>query len=275
MRYKLKPTLSAGVLVIGAALCALVFPVQAQTSTADSIARYRELLQDDNPADLWVARGEELWKQKRGPKNVTLEACDLGKGPGVIAGAYAELPRFFPDANRVQDLEARLAYCMVNLQGYSYAEATKTPFGNGSEHSDFESLTAYIVTASQGFKVLQPMQHPKERESYLMGEKMFYFRAGTHDFSCATCHSQDGKRIRLQDVPNLTHGDDARGAYTTWPAYRVSQGEFRTMQWRMNDCLRQQRLPNLIFNSDASIALISFLAKNAEGGSMNAPGMKR
>ena len=58
------------------------------TSTADGIAQYRALLADGNPAELWEAKGEALWAQKRGPKNASLEACDLGKGPGVVKGAF-------------------------------------------------------------------------------------------------------------------------------------------------------------------------------------------
>jgi hypothetical protein len=46
-------------------------------------------------------RGEELWTRKRGPKNASLEQCDLGKGPGVVKGAFVELPRFFADTGRV------------------------------------------------------------------------------------------------------------------------------------------------------------------------------
>jgi sulfur-oxidizing protein SoxA len=85
----------------------------------------------------------------------------------------------------------------------------------------------------------------------------------------------DNQRIRLQDLPNLTKPEDARKAYTTWPAYRVSQGELRSMQWRLNDCFRQQRFPELEFVSPASIALTMFLAKNANGGTFNAPAIKR
>ena len=99
------------------------------------------------------------------------------------------------------------------------------------------------------------LTHPKEQEAYRLGEKMFYFRGGPHDFACATCHGEDGKRIRLQDLPNLTKTEGAQKAYTTWPAYRVSQGELRSFQWRLNDCFRQQRFPELEFTSDASIAL--------------------
>ena len=62
------------------------------------IERYRQMLKADpwsNPAMLDVDRGEALWKTPRGPKGVSLEGCDLGKGPGVVKGAFAELPRYF------------------------------------------------------------------------------------------------------------------------------------------------------------------------------------
>ena len=110
---------------------------------------------------------------------------------------------------------------------------------------------------------------------YRIGEKMFYFRGGPHDFGCVTCHGEDGKRIRLQDLPNLTKLEGAQKAYTTWPAYRVSQGELRTFQWRLYDCFRQQRFPELLYGSDASIALTMFLARNANGAAFDAPAIKR
>ena len=119
------------------------------------------------------------------------------------------------------------------------------------------------------------LNHRKEREAYQVGERLFYHRGGPHDFSCATCHGEDGKRIRLQDLPNLTSQKDAQRAYTTWPAYRVSQGEMRSFQWRLNDCFRQQRFPELVFTSEASIALATFLARNANGAPFNAPAIKR
>jgi hypothetical protein len=67
----------------------------------------------------------------------------------------------------------------------------------------------------------------------------------------------------------------AQLAYTSWPAYRVSQGELRTFQWRLNDCFRQQRFPELQFTSDASIALTAFIARNANGAEFKAPTIKR
>jgi len=118
------------VLALGA--LALAPAALAQESTAEGIAKYRAALQDGNPAELWESRGEALWKQERGPKKVSLERCDLGLGAGVVKGAYAQLPRYFADADRVLDLETRLVWCMVTLQGYTEADAKKNPFGSGN-----------------------------------------------------------------------------------------------------------------------------------------------
>ena len=63
----------------------------AQNAT-DDIAKYREMIADGNPSELYEAAGEDLWKKPAGPKNATLEKCDLGLGPGVVKGAAAQLP---------------------------------------------------------------------------------------------------------------------------------------------------------------------------------------
>ena len=270
MRFHLKRAAAA------AALAAAIGVAYAQSNTVDEIAKYREALQDGNPAELWEARGEEMWKAPRGPRNVAFTACDLGLGPGVVKGAYAQLPRYFADADRVQDLESRLVWCMVKQQGYTEADATKIPFGDGSaRRSDLEALAAYVVGQSRGVRMNVALDHPKTREMYALGEKMFWYRGGTHDFACATCHGDDAKRIRLQDLPNLTTKEGAQKAYTTWPAYRVSQGELRTMEWRLNDCFRQQRFPELAYDSDAAIALTTYLARNANGAEYAGPAIKR
>lgn len=264
----------AGMFAFSAATAGAVTVVLAQGSAVDEIAKYRAALQDGNPAELWEARGEGLWKTARGPTKASLEKCDLGIGPGVVKGAYAQLPKYFPDADRVMDLETRLVHCMVTLQGYTAADAKKNPFG-GEQKSDMAALVAFVTAESRGIKMNVSDKHPKEQEAYRLGEKMFFFRGGSHDFSCATCHGEDDKRIRLQDLPNLMKVEGAQKAYTTWPAYRVSQGELRSFQWRLYDCFRQQRFPELEFTSDASIALTTFLARNANGAAFDAPAIKR
>ena len=110
---------------------------------------------------------------------------------------------------------------------------------------------------------------------YELGKKLFYFRAGSHDFACATCHGQDGKRIRLQDLPNLTTAAGAGSGFGAWPAYRVSNGQMWGIQLRLNDCYRQQRFPYATFGSDASIALGVYLGVTAKGVDTTAPAIRR
>lgn len=276
---KFKSHAVAALVALPVALTALaqqsVTDKDAKDATIQEIERYREMLADGNPAELYEARGEELWKTKRGPKNASLEKCDLGLGPGVVKGAYAQMPRYFADVDKVQDLESRLLTCMTTLQGFKAEEFTKQPFGSEDNKSDLEALTAFVVTQSKGITMNAPMKHPKEKEAYELGNLIFHYRAGPYDFACATCHSENGRRIRLQDLPNLTTHNGAKLGYGTWPAYRVSQGEFRTMQWRMNDCYRQQRFPEPGFGSDTVTALLTYLAANAAGAPYQGPGIKR
>ena len=243
-------------------------------STADGIAEYRKMLEDGNPAELFEAKGEALWKQKRGPKAATLEQCDLGKGPGKVKGAFVELPRYFADTRRVQDLESRLLSCMERLQGFNAAEIAKTPFRR-DEQANIEALAAWISAESRGMKMNLPQGHPEEQKAYELGKRAFFYRAGPYSFACASCHAEDGKRIRLQDLPNLTKNPGDGVGFAAWPAYRVSSGELWTMQRRLNDCFRQQRFPYPGYASDVTIVLGTYMGVNAKGAESVAPGLKR
>ena len=264
------------------AAAALLLPLAAaaQTSTADGIAQYRALLADGNPADLWEAKGEGLWKTQRGPKSASLEGCDLGKGAGVVKGAFVELPRYFADTRRVQDLESRLLTCLQVQQGFNAAEIAATPFGRG-EQINLEALVAYVSAESRGLRFNLPQAHSEERKMLEVGQKIFFFRGGPYDFSCASCHSEDGKRIRLQELPNLTANANANAnagdgnGFAAWPAYRVSSGELWSMQRRLNDCYRQQRFPYPGYASDATIALGVYMGVKSRGAASIAPAIRR
>jgi L-cysteine S-thiosulfotransferase len=250
-------------------------PAAAQGKTAaDGIAEYRKMLEDGNPADLFEAKGEELWKKPRGPKNASLEQCDLGLGKGVVKGAFVALPRYFADTGRVQDLEDRLVTCMAQLQGLDAAEIAKTPFGRG-EMANVTALATFVAAASRGMKFDLPTAHAEERRFYELGKRAFYFRGGPMDFSCASCHGEAGKRIRLQDLPDLTKNPGDGIGFAAWPAYRVSNGQMWSMQLRLNDCYRQQRFPFPGFGSEVTIALASYMGVNAKGAASIAPSIKR
>lgn len=253
----------------------------AQTELSESekeIERYRAMISDpfSNPAFLNVDRGEALWATPRGTNNVSLEACDLGKGPGALDGAYAELPRHFADTGRVMDLEQRLLHCMETIQGLDTKDVVARRFSKAGVVSDMEDLVAYIANKSTDMPIVAMVGHPKEQEMYAVGEALFHRRSAVMDFSCATCHGEPGKRIRLQALPELgVKGKDAQATMGTWPTYRVSQSAMRTMQHRLWDCYRQMRMPAPDYASDGLTALMVFLNANAEGGVLSVPSIKR
>lgn len=255
----------------------------ASSSSGDRVEaeleRYRSMMAAGdpfaNPGYLNVDRGETLWTQPSGQKNADLTMCDLGKGTGVVDGAYAELPRYFADAGRVLDLEGRLLWCMVHLQGRSAAELIKNRFSTPERTSDLEDLAAYVASKSNGKKLAAPQAHAREAEAYRLGEALFHRRQGPYDLACASCHGEPGRRIRLQPLPYFDDPAQARAVMATWPAYRVSQNALRTMQHRLYDCFWQMRLPQVDYASDVTIALTTYLAVKGAGAPIQAPSIKR
>jgi sulfur-oxidizing protein SoxA len=164
---------------------------------------------------------------------------------------------------------------MMTLQGRSREEATKRVFGNADRPSEFEVLSAYVAAQSHGMPLKPGTAHPREEAAYRLGQKLFFHRAGPWDFSCASCHGEEGKRIRMSDLPVLYKPQAAQPLIATWPAYRVSTSSFVTLQWRMNDCYRQMRMPEPNFASETTVALITFLTVTAEGVTYRGPAIKR
>ena len=258
-----------------AAVIALALSSAAALAQKSPYADYQRMAAENSPVELFELAGEELWKKRQGSRNVSLEQCDLGQGPGVLQGAYAGLPRYFADANRVMDLETRLLHCMMTLQGRSREEAAKRVFGNEDRASEMEALSAFVSRHSHGMKIAAGRSHAKERETFELGRKLFFHRAGPWDFSCASCHGEEGKRIRMSDLPKLSEPKYVRPLMATWPAYRVSTSKIVTLQWRMNDCYRQMRMPEPVFGSEVTAALIHYMTVTAEGETYRGPAIKR
>jgi L-cysteine S-thiosulfotransferase len=258
---------------------ALFAGARAEDDTERELARYRAMLDADpwaNPGLLDADRGEALWKEARGPKSASLAGCDLGKGPGVVAGAFAELPRYFADADRVMDLEGRLVWCMERLQGMDRSAILKRPYSEANEPgTDLEALATYIAVNARGRSFATPTARAEERAAIALGATLFFRRQGPLDFACASCHGATGKRIRLQPLPFLSDPAEARQVIGEWPAYRVSQGTVMTMQHRIADCYWQMRLPRVDYASEATVALTSYLVDRARGGPITAPAIKR
>ncbi len=231
------------------------------------------MMMPDNPSYDVAEDGGKLFKQKRGPKNASLEQCDFGKGPGVLKGAYVELPRYFADAGKVMDLESRLVHCMKTLQGFT-SDDPQIKRRHGSD-TDIMKLMTYVAIQSNGMAWNPSMKHPQEKAMRDAGEVLFYRRSGSMDFNCATCHTNDaGARIRASVLPTIKSKEEWTKA-VSWPAHRVGHEHTRSSQHRVLECLWQMRYPNIKPDSDVNIALISYWTDVARGQPAILPDLKR
>ncbi|WP_439849184.1 sulfur oxidation c-type cytochrome SoxA [Thioalkalicoccus limnaeus] len=225
-----------------------------------------------SPALWTVEEGEALFHEPRGPNEVSLEGCDFGKGPGVLEGAYVELPRYFEDTGKVMDLGNRLIHCMKTLQGFADDDPAITRI-HGS-NTDHMRLQAYIAAQSNGMNWNPPMDHPLEKALRDAGEVLFYRRSGPFDFNCAACHGDEGKQIRASVLPYANNPKEWTKAIS-WPSFRVGHDNLRSSQHRVSECYWQMRYPEIIPGSDLSIALISFWTDLARGQPAILPDLKR
>jgi sulfur-oxidizing protein SoxA len=227
------------------------------------------MMMDSNPAYFVVDDGKALFHQKRGPNNATLEQCDFGKGPGVLEGAYAEMPKYFEDTGRVMDLETRLVHCMKTHQGFA-GDAPEL-----KKRAEIRALMAYVAAQSNGYEWAPSLDHPMEKALRDAGEVMFYRRSGPMDFSCNTCHGETGMRIRASVLPNVNLPKEWTKA-VSWPALRVSRSSnVRSPYQRLRGCYWQMRKGQINRRSDAAIAMFSYWKDRARGEQAILPDLKR
>ena len=212
-------------LILLAACCALVAAtsgVRAQDETEKAIEKYRQMLKEDpwsNPALLDADRGEGLWKTPAGPNKVSLEKCNLGKGAGVVDGAFAELPRYFADANKVMDLETRLMWCMEKLQGIQHEDLVKRPYPAGGQPvKDLGAIATYYYpkqarTAEPRLDAVRRFIADVEVQLGIGAEQAL--AEAQRCFSCGTCITCDNCVVYCPDlaVKRVNGGYEVLGDY--------------------------------------------------------------
>ena len=242
-----------------------IAPAHAQD---DRFTAFRDMMAEDNPGEFWVDAGKALFHEPRGPKRQSLAACDFGLGPGVLDGAYAQMPRYFADSGRVETLEGRLVTCMVRLQGFDEQDILGPHYLNAAEENsdrnELTELTAYVAAQSNGMPFRIPLAPPAERRAYALGQYTFNRRMGTMDLSCANCHGEAGKVLRGVDLPVLVDPHTAGKVTAAFPAYVLKDGNVRTWWWRTQRCVLAMRLPWLKTGSELDAALTLFQLKQAE-----------
>ena len=212
-------------LALFSAACLTAVPAKAQELTPEEEAKLLQealkmLAEGINPAEIWYETGKDLIKK------YNLDKCDFGLGPGVFKGALAQLPRYFPDAKKVMDLETRLGWCLEKYAGMSREQVIKMAtqcWGKTNCMGEYDAIVTYLSMESNGYKINVNLKDPRVKKMYDLGKKAFYARMGPWDFNCAGCHAgKELKRIRASVLYSVDRPGESGEAVRKFPVYRVS-----------------------------------------------------
>jgi len=251
---------------VGTGLCAVftqaAFAQAGFLDPQEEVAQHRaQILATSGilPGELFAFEGESLFYAVRGSNNVSMEACDFGLGVGVIDGAFAQMPRYFADTDRVEDVDSRIVSCMRDVQGIAAEELKR---------SEVVSIASFISTQSNGMPLNIDLSVPQNQELYEAGEFLWYVRTGELDMSCAICHEDNlNKRIRLQKLLEIKPHQ--------WPSYRFASDFMWTLEDRIRTCWNLTSVKPADNYSDPMIALSIYMTARANGNLVETPGFGR
>ncbi len=235
-----------------------------------------------HPGHAFIDEGREMF-HKPGPNGKSCATCH-GQDGKKLEGAYAKMPRYYKDIDRVADIDTRILACMTKYMGYNAKDKKFKKKFNKWSGPYRVPLATYVASLSNGMKINVQLDDPQEKKLYEYGKKLWYMRVGARDFSCGICHTVlAGKRIRLQGLPDPVKNK----LYTHWPAYRFGSDRMWTMEDRVRSCWKAYLLYVKQWHqkkdwvkkpppySDWVIALELYMKKAANGATVEVPGLLR
>ena len=233
---------------------------QFAMSDADR-ALYAELL-ENNPAEMDLEWGGELLEKNCGGDAGLAKFLGVSeeKLPAYIAG----FPRYIKRFDMVLGLDQVLQALM--------AQKGHKPFNLKSK--EMFAMSAYAKSLANGEAVnIDVNANPQMKAAYALGKEVFMTPRGGRGLSCNSCHSADviGMVLRTQPLPDL--GQNAAGA--TWPAYRMTKSELRTLQRRFQGCMENALLAVIPLGSKEMVGLEVYVTDLAKGKEIAIPGLKR
>ena len=233
---------------------------QFSMSDADR-AMYAELL-ENNPAEMDVEWGGELLDKNCGGD------AGLAKFLGVTEAKLPEYIAGFPRYIKRYDMVLGLDQVLQALM----AQNGHKPFALGSK--EMFAMSAYAKSIANDQPVnIDVNANAQMKAAYKLGEEVFMERRGGRGLSCNSCHSADviGLILRTQPLPDL--GANASGA--TWPAYRMTKSQLRTLQRRFQGCMQNALLAVIPLGSKEMVGLEVYVTEKALDKDIAIPGLKR
>ena len=255
----------AGLALAAAALAAGAAPAQERAIPSGELKSGSAFLGSDlralqndafaNPGMLWVERGEKLWREPAGKKNLACASCHKDTSMRGVAASY---PKIDKASGKLFNLEGRINQCRTERMG---AEPLRY------ESEDLLALTAYIARQSLGLPIAARIDGAV-RAHFEAGRAAYHLRRGQMNLSCAHCHdAQWGKRLLSETI--------SQGHPNAYPAYRMEWQTMGSLERRLRACLSGIRAEMLPYGSPEYLDLELFLAWRAQGLPIETPGVRR
>ena len=233
---------------------------QFSMSEADK-KMYEEML-ENNPADIFVSDGEEIFEEDFGGEEALAKFLEVSEND--LAKTIAAFPQYVKKMGNVVALDQVLQAMQV-VQGKKHdALNSETIF----------DVSAYVKSLANDLPISVDIKANKEmKASYALGKKLYTTVRGYRGLSCNSCHSLPGTVLRTQTLPGM----GAANTGGTWPAYRMTLSKLVTLQERSRTCMRDAGQAPLPLGSKEMVALEVYITNLAKENKkvVVIPGLKR
>ena len=248
------------------ALAVLVWlPATAQTDPAQRRSGLsfmgpatQAMQRDDsqNPAMLWVAEGEALWRTPAGAAQKSCMSCH-GDAAKSMRGVAARYPAFDAAQGKPVNLGQRIQQCRQSQQHAAPWAAESQPL---------LSMETYVAHQSRGMPIA-PADDVRLAAFTQRGQAAYVRRIGQIDLSCAQCHdSQAGQRLAGNPIPQAHP--------TGYPVYRLEWQGMGSLQRRLRNCMTGVRAEAPPFGAPELVELELYLMQRAKGMALETPAVR-
>lgn len=247
--------------LLGLSLSTALLLAGEQFSMSKADKKMYEELKENNPADMNVEEGMELFEEL-GDEAALAKFLEVDEKK--LADYIAGFPRYIKKMGNVVGLDQVLQAMQVEQTGKKDALNSESMF----------SMLAYVKSLANDIKINIDVKANQEmKDSFALGEKLYTEARGYRGLSCNSCHSLPGTILRTQILPEM----GAQNTGGTWPAYRMTLSKMVTLQERSRTCMRDAGQAPLPLGSKEMVAMevyITNLAKDKKHG-IEVPGLKR
>lgn len=231
----------------------------ARRSGFDFMSPATQAMQRDdtqNPALLFVADGEALWKRAPGGGGKACAGCH-GDAATAMRGVATRYPAFDDALARPVTLAERINLCRERRQ--------RAPAW-AWESGELLAAEAFVALQSRGMAVA-PAVDRRMAPYRARGEARYRQRVGQLDLACAHCHDdRAGARLGGSPIP--------QGHPTGYPIYRLEWQALGSLQRRLRGCYAGVRAEPPPYGAPALVELEAWLAVRAAGMKLETPAVR-